>query len=107
MGAQAAGVYAFAQTVGNGHCRFVPWSLPSKIDPDTKLITGKYQVDSPQAEKMVLEVEMGTHRFSFYRCADATTSAGGLDPPSRSSCSGLLPDARWMLHTLGAWCRSV
>ena len=50
FGAQAALGYSFAQTVGNSHCRFIPWHLPSKVDPKNNLITGSYEVDSEQAE---------------------------------------------------------
>ncbi|KAF4548841.1 FAD-binding domain of DNA photolyase-containing protein 2 [Elsinoe fawcettii] len=48
--AQAALGYSFSQTYNNPTVRFVPWHLPSTIDPSTSLITGKYQIDSPVAE---------------------------------------------------------
>ncbi|KAG8534123.1 uncharacterized protein KY384_000967 [Bacidia gigantensis] len=48
--AQATLGYSFAQTVGNSHCRFVPWHLPSKIDPANNLITASYHIDSEEAE---------------------------------------------------------
>lgn len=37
---------------GNPHCRFVPWHLPSRRDPDTgpALASGEYHVDSPEAD---------------------------------------------------------
>lgn len=50
FGAQAALSYAFGQTYNNPQCRFVPWHLPSEIDPKTNLITGKYLVDNADAE---------------------------------------------------------
>ncbi|KAF2091540.1 hypothetical protein K490DRAFT_70357 [Saccharata proteae CBS 121410] len=50
FGAQAALGYSFGQTYNNSHCRFIPWHLPSKIDPETKLITGEYDVDSEVAQ---------------------------------------------------------
>ncbi|KAF2249461.1 Cryptochrome/photolyase FAD-binding domain-containing protein [Trematosphaeria pertusa] len=50
FGAQAALGHAFAQTYNNPHCRFIPWHLPSSIDPKTGLTTGTYLVDSAAAE---------------------------------------------------------
>ena len=50
FGAQASLGYAFGQTYGNSHCRFIPWHLPSKIDTSSGLITGEYLVDNAQAE---------------------------------------------------------
>jgi cryptochrome len=49
FGAQAKLGYKFGQTVGNSHCRFIPWHLQSKVDPDTGLVTGEYHVDSEEA----------------------------------------------------------
>lgn len=51
FGAQAALGYQFGQTYNNPQCRFIPWHLPSKIDPGTGLITGEYQIDSLEAEQ--------------------------------------------------------
>jgi cryptochrome len=48
--AQAAIGAPFTQTAFNGYCRFVPWHLPSKLDPDTKMATLEYEIDSQQAE---------------------------------------------------------
>jgi cryptochrome len=48
--AQAALGWSFGQTYNNGHCRFIPWHLPSKVDTKTKLITGEYEVDDPEKE---------------------------------------------------------
>lgn len=50
FGAQAALGYAFGQTYNNPQCRFIPWHLPSEVDTETGLITGKYLVDNAQAE---------------------------------------------------------
>lgn len=50
FGAQAALGYKFAQTYGNKVIRFVPWHLPSKTDQSNGMITGKYDVDSQDAE---------------------------------------------------------
>jgi cryptochrome len=47
--AQAALGWTFGQTLYNGHCRFVPWHLPSQVDGDTKRCTGEYEVDDDQA----------------------------------------------------------
>jgi len=51
FGAQAALGFSFGQTYNNPQCRFIPWHLPSKIDPSTGLITGEYQIDSAVAER--------------------------------------------------------
>ncbi|KAL9126672.1 MAG: hypothetical protein Q9217_004316 [Psora testacea] len=48
--AQATLGYAFAQTVGNSHCKFIPWHLPSVVDTQSGLITGGYDIDTPEAE---------------------------------------------------------
>lgn len=49
--AQAKLGWKFAQTMGNSHCRFIPWHLPSAVDHTSGLVNGKYHVDSPQAEE--------------------------------------------------------
>ncbi|KAK8247640.1 FAD binding domain of DNA photolyase-domain-containing protein [Phyllosticta capitalensis] len=51
FGAQAALGHSFHQTHNNPQCRFIPWHLPSKIDPKTKLATGDYTVNSRTAEQ--------------------------------------------------------
>ena len=51
FGAQATLGYSFGQTVGNSHCRFIPWHLPSKVDPESKRITGEYTINSREAER--------------------------------------------------------
>lgn len=50
--AQAATGPEFAQTARNPHCRFIPWHLPTKRDPDTGLAvaSGDYHVDSDEAD---------------------------------------------------------
>ncbi|KAL8945500.1 MAG: hypothetical protein Q9222_007948, partial [Ikaeria aurantiellina] len=63
--AQAALGYPFAQTQGNSHVRFVPWHLPSKIDPATNLITGDYVTDSPEAEKWLHRWKHGLTGFPW------------------------------------------
>lgn len=50
FGAQAALGYSFGQTYNNPQCRFIPWHLPSEIDTKSRLVTGKYLVDSTEAE---------------------------------------------------------
>ncbi len=50
FGAQASLGYKFGQSYGNSHCRFIPWHLLSQIDPQTGLINGSYQTDTPLAE---------------------------------------------------------
>jgi cryptochrome len=65
FGAQAALGYAFGQTVGNPECRFIPWHLPSEIDPETKLITGNYQIDNQQAEEWFKRWKFGRTGFPW------------------------------------------
>jgi cryptochrome len=65
FGAQASLGYAFGQTVGNPECRFIPWHLPSEIDPDTKLITGNYQVDDQQVEEWFRRWKFGRTGFPW------------------------------------------
>ena len=50
FGAQAKLGYSFSQTYNNPDCRFIPWHLPSKINPSNSLTTGSYNVDSEEAE---------------------------------------------------------
>lgn len=49
--AQAALGWSFGQTYNNSHCRFIPWHLPSKVDIETGLITGEYEIDDENKEK--------------------------------------------------------
>lgn len=63
--AQAALGTHFAQTVGNPTARFIPWHLPSKIDPGTKLITGEYTIDSPEAQEHFLRWKYGRTGFPW------------------------------------------
>ena len=65
FGAQAALGYKFAQTYGNSVIRFVPWHLPSKIDTDSGLITGKYDVDSAEAEMWFRRWKYGRTGFPW------------------------------------------
>jgi cryptochrome len=65
FGAQAALGYSFGQTVANPQCKLIPWHLPSTIDPDTKLITGKYQIDDPIAEEWFKRWKYGRTGFPW------------------------------------------
>lgn len=49
--AQAALGWSFGQTYNNDHCRFIPWHLPSKINTESKLITGEYEIDDQEKEE--------------------------------------------------------
>lgn len=51
FGAQAKLGAKFSQTVGNQQVRFIPWHLRSVVDEKTGLATGKYAVDSTEAEE--------------------------------------------------------
>lgn len=63
--AQAAQGATFNQTIGNPYCRFIPWHLPSKIDSDTRLVTGEYQVDKPEAETWFKRWKFGVTGFPW------------------------------------------
>ena len=65
FGAQAQLGWMFGQTVGNSHCRFVPWHLRSKVDPKTGLITGEYTIDSQQAEEWFQRWKFGRTGFPW------------------------------------------
>jgi cryptochrome len=63
--AQAAIGEEFGQTVGNPYCKFVPWHLPSKIDPSTGITTGEYQVDSEEADTWFKRWKAGITGFPW------------------------------------------
>lgn len=65
FGAQAALGHSFGQTLYNSHCRFIPWHLPSKVDHSTKLVTGDYHIDSPQAEQWFQRWKYGRTGFPW------------------------------------------
>lgn len=65
FGAQAKLGHFFAQTQYNSHCRFIPWHLLPKIDPETKLLTGDYHIDSPQAEQWFQRWKFGRTGFPW------------------------------------------
>ncbi|KAI9695508.1 MAG: hypothetical protein M1836_006425 [Candelina mexicana] len=65
FGAQAALGYKFGQTVGNSHCRFIPWHLPSKVDSKTGLVTGDYNIDSQEAETWFQRWKWGRTGFPW------------------------------------------
>lgn len=66
--AQAAMGWSFGQTLNNSHCRFVPWHLPSKIDMETKRITGEYEVDDEEKE---VWLKRWTHGMTGFPWIDA------------------------------------
>lgn len=65
FGAHAGIGEVFGQTVYNGHCRFIPWHLPSKIDHATKTVTGEYHVDSEEAEEWFQRWKFGRTGFPW------------------------------------------
>jgi deoxyribodipyrimidine photolyase len=65
FGAQAALGFSFGQSYNNPACRFIPWHLPSRIDPDTNLITGEYQVDNKEAEEYFQRWKYGRTGFPW------------------------------------------
>lgn len=46
-------------------------------------------------------MEIREDRFPLDRCTCAAVAAGGLDPPFRTACGGVIPNARWVLCALG------
>ncbi|KAL8807412.1 MAG: hypothetical protein Q9182_000751 [Xanthomendoza sp. 2 TL-2023] len=63
--AQTALGYPFAQTFNNPTARFIPWHLPSKIDPSTSLVTGTYTIDSHEAETWFQRWKFGRTGFPW------------------------------------------
>lgn len=63
--AQAAIGPKFTQTIGNRHCRFIPWHLRSKVDPKTGIVTGEYDVDSEEAEQWFQRWKHGITGFPW------------------------------------------
>ena len=63
--AQAALGANFHQTLGNPFCRFIPWHLPSKVDPGTGLTTGEYHIDSDEAETWFQRWKSGRTGFPW------------------------------------------
>lgn len=63
--AQAAIGPEFTQTLGNPHCKFIPWHLPSKADPSTGLSTGEYHIDSQGAEEWFQRWTIGMTGFPW------------------------------------------
>ncbi|KAF2101388.1 cryptochrome-2 [Rhizodiscina lignyota] len=79
FGAQAALGHLFSQTIGNSHCRFVPWHLPAKVSTVNKdsakdaasadrlspAPEPAYDVDSTEAEQWFQRWRNGTTGFPF------------------------------------------
>jgi len=63
--AQAAIGATFSQAAHNPHCRFIPWHLPSKLDPETHLATFEYEVDSVEAETWFQRWKAGVTGFPW------------------------------------------
>jgi cryptochrome len=63
FGAQEALGDVFGQMLGNRTVRFIPWHLPTVYDEKTGLSTGKYAVDSNQAEQWFRRWKWGRSGF--------------------------------------------
>jgi cryptochrome len=63
--AQAALGSTFVQTAHNPYCRFIPWHLPSRLDPATGLVTGEYDIDSQEAERWFKRWKYGITGFPW------------------------------------------
>ncbi|KAI1156050.1 DNA photolyase [Nemania diffusa] len=66
--AQAAIGSPYTQTLNNAHVRFIPWHLPSNhesTETGMKTISGKYHIDSPQAEEWLQRWKAGVTGFPF------------------------------------------
>ena len=69
FGAQAKLGMNFGQTVGNDHCKFIPWHLRSKIDDKTGLSTKEYIKDSEEAENWFRRWKFGITGFPWIDAA--------------------------------------
>ena len=65
FGAQASLGYKFGQCYGNSHCRFIPWHLPSTVNPQNGLITGTYSIDTALAETWFQRWKHGVTGFPW------------------------------------------
>jgi len=65
FGAQAALGFRYAQSFNNPIVRFIPWHLPSRINPSTNLITGEYDIDSSEANTQFLRWKYGRTGFPW------------------------------------------
>ena len=63
--AQAALGYRMAQTYNNPSVRFVPWHLPSRIDINSKLVTGSYDIDNRDAQQWFRRWKWGRTGFPW------------------------------------------
>ena len=69
FGAQASLGTHFGQTVGNDHCKFIPWHLRSVIDEKTGLSTNEYIKDSAEAEEWFRRWKFGITGFPWIDAA--------------------------------------
>ncbi|KAF2757915.1 Cryptochrome/photolyase FAD-binding domain-containing protein [Pseudovirgaria hyperparasitica] len=66
FGAQAALGHPFSQSISNPSCRFIPWHLPSTLDPTTaRPTTGRYTIDHPAAETWFKRWKAGLTGYPF------------------------------------------
>jgi cryptochrome len=63
--AQAGLGWDFGQTYNNPKCRFIPWHLPSKVNVETKRVTGGYEVDDEEKEIWLQRWTNGTTGFPW------------------------------------------
>ena len=69
FGAQTKIGEHFRQTVGNDHCRFIPWHLRSKIDEKTGLSTNEFIKDSEEAAEWYRRWKFGITGFPWIDAA--------------------------------------
>ena len=66
FGAQHVLGHSFSQNATNKTNRFIPWHLPSKLDPKTHIKTGQgYDVDSAEAEEWFIRWREGRTGFPW------------------------------------------
>jgi cryptochrome len=65
FGAQEGLGDVFGQMLGNRTVRFIPWHLPTVYDENTGLSTGKYAIDSDQAEQWFRRWKYGRTGFPW------------------------------------------
>jgi cryptochrome len=65
FGAHASIGHVFSQAINNSRCKFIPWHLPSVIDPSNGRVTGEYKIDNPKAEEWFQRWKHGRTGFPW------------------------------------------
>jgi cryptochrome len=57
--------HVFSQAINNSRCKFIPWHLPSVINPTNGLVTGEYKIDNEEAEEWFQRWKHGRTGFPW------------------------------------------